>query len=59
MIALAAFALSGCLGVGAASDRILAGDLAAGRDVQVTPHSRPEYRQRMFGRPAVKAAVQK
>jgi flagella basal body P-ring formation protein FlgA len=30
MIALAAFALSGCLAVGAASDRILAGDLAAG-----------------------------
>ena len=30
MIALAAFALSGCLAVGAASDRILAGDLATG-----------------------------
>jgi flagella basal body P-ring formation protein FlgA len=30
MIALAAFALSGCLVVGARSDRILAGDLAAG-----------------------------
>ena len=30
MIPLAAFALSGCLAVGAASDRILAGDLAAG-----------------------------
>ena len=30
MIALAALALSGCLAVGASSDRILAGDLAAG-----------------------------
>ena len=34
---------------------MLAGDLAAGRDVVVTPHSRPEYRKRMFGRSATKA----
>ena len=34
---------------------MLAGDLAAGRDVVVTPHSRPEYRKRMFGRPTTKA----
>jgi hypothetical protein len=36
----------------------LAGDLAAGRPVQVAPHSRPEYRKRMFGRPATPAARQ-
>ena len=32
---------------------ILAGDVAESRDVKVAPHSRPEYRKRMFGRPAV------
>jgi hypothetical protein len=31
---------------------MIAGDLAASREVKVAPHSRPEYRKRMFGRPA-------
>jgi hydroxyacylglutathione hydrolase len=36
-----------------AKDRdTLAGDVAASREVLVTPHARPEYRARMFGRPA-------
>jgi hypothetical protein len=33
---------------------MIAGDLAASRDVVILPHSRPEYRRRMFGRPATK-----
>ena len=35
---------------------MLAGDLAASRKVEIFPHSRPEYRMRMFGRAATKAA---
>lgn len=33
---------------------MIAGDLAASREVKVSPHSRPEYRKRMFGRPGAK-----
>ena len=32
----------------------LAGDLATGSEVLITPHRRMEYRRRMFGRPAAK-----
>ena len=32
---------------------ILAGDVAAERDVSTSPYPRPEYRKRMFGRPAI------
>jgi glyoxylase-like metal-dependent hydrolase (beta-lactamase superfamily II) len=35
----------------------LAGDLAAGREPVITPHRRPEYRSRMFGRPATKGVL--
>ena len=34
---------------------LLAGDIAAERDITITPHRRPEYRSKMFGRPATKA----
>lgn len=36
----------------------LSGDVAANREPVVTPHSRPDYRKRMYGRPATKAAAQ-
>lgn len=33
---------------------MIAGDLEASREVLIAPHSRPEYRKRMFGRPVTK-----
>jgi glyoxylase-like metal-dependent hydrolase (beta-lactamase superfamily II) len=36
---------------------MIAGDLAASREVRVAPHARPEYRKRMFGRPAAKVGM--
>jgi glyoxylase-like metal-dependent hydrolase (beta-lactamase superfamily II) len=34
----------------------LSGDVAANREIRIAPHSRPEYRKRMYGRPATKIA---
>jgi glyoxylase-like metal-dependent hydrolase (beta-lactamase superfamily II) len=36
----------------------MAGDVAANREPAIGPHARPDYRRRMFGRPATKAARQ-
>jgi len=36
----------------------LSGDVAANRDVSISPHGRPEYRKRMYGRPATKIPPQ-